>query len=105
MRYRSVPRQARPCATPLEASKSQAFFEQRIALELEAENLLVQLHDAELDAQLEPCINGGVSPSGAFATAEIEQAVERLATGDLTEQLGESAYFRAFNDGRIALTD
>jgi hypothetical protein len=31
--------------------------------------------------------------------------VERLAVGDLTEHLTESAYFRAFNDGRITLAD
>jgi hypothetical protein len=79
--------------------------QQRLALELEAENLLVKLHDAHLDAELEPCINGAVSPSGRFATAEIERVIRRLAVGDLTEHLAESAYYRAFNDGRITLTD
>lgn len=86
-------------------SETLADRQQRIALELEAENLLVLLHNKSLDAELEPCINGAVSPSGRFASAEIERAVERLASGDLTDHLDNSAYFRAFNDGRIALTD
>lgn len=46
-----------------------------------------------------------MSPSGRFASAEIEEAVERLASDDLTRHLDNSAYCRAFNDGRIALTD
>lgn len=91
-----------PTETP---NETLAERQQRIALEMEAENLLVRLHNKPLEAQLEPCINGGVSPSGRFASAEIEQAVERLASGELTEHLDNSAYFRAFNDGRIALTD
>jgi hypothetical protein len=92
----------RPTATPKETL---AERQQRIALEMEAENLLVRLHNKPLESELEPCINGGVSPSGRFASAEIEEAVERLASGDLTRHLDNSAYFRAFNDGRIALTD
>jgi hypothetical protein len=95
--------------TPLASSEADAETlaerQARIALELEAENLLVKLHDAHLDAELEPCINGAVSPSGRFATAEIERVVERLAVGDLTEHLAESAYYNAFNDGRIILSD
>jgi hypothetical protein len=91
--------------TPTEAQETLAERQQRVALEMEAENLLVRLHNKPLEAELEPCINGAVSPSGRFASAEIEQAVERLASGDLTEHLDNSAYFRAFNDGRIALTD
>lgn len=87
------------------AAETLAERQHRIALELEAENLLVKLHDASVDAELEPCMNGAVSPSGRFASAEIERVVERLAAGDLTEHLAESAYFRAFNDGRITLTD
>jgi hypothetical protein len=74
-------------------------------LELEAENLLVKLHQARLDAELEPCINGGVSPSGRFANNEIEEAVERLAGGGLTEPATTGAYYRALNEGRIALRD
>jgi hypothetical protein len=92
-------------AVPAAEAETLAERQQRIALELEAESLLVKLHDASLDAELEPCINGAVSPRGRFATAEIERVVDRLAAGDLTEHLAESAYFRAFNDGRISLTD
>lgn len=92
-------------AAPAAQSETLAERQQRIALELEAENLLVLLHHKPLEAELEPCINGAVSPSGRFASAEIEHAVERLASGELTEHLGNSAYFNAFNEGRIALTD
>jgi hypothetical protein len=87
------------------AAERLAAHQQRVALELEAEDLLVKLHNKPLSAELEPCINGGVSPSGRFASAEIEYVVERLAAGDLTEHLAESAYFRAFNDGKIELYD
>jgi hypothetical protein len=90
---------------PAAQAETLAERQQRIALELEAENLLVKLHDAHLDAELEPCINGAVSPSGRSASAEIERVAERLAAGDLTEYLKESAYVRAFNVGRITLTD
>jgi hypothetical protein len=91
--------------SPEAAQETLAERQQRVALEMEAENLLVRLHNKPLEAELEPCINGGVSPSGRFASAEIEEAVERLASGELTEHLDNSAYFRAFNHGRIALTD
>jgi hypothetical protein len=53
----------------------------RIELELQVENLLVKLHNAHLDAELEPCISGAVSPSGRSASAEIERVAERLAAG------------------------
>jgi hypothetical protein len=92
-------------ALPAASAETPAERQQRVALELEAENLLVKLHNAQMDAELEPCINGAVSPSGRFASAEMEQVIERLAAGDLTEHLDESAYFRAFNDGRIVLRD
>ena len=77
----------------------------RVALELQAENLLVTIHHAPLDAELEPCINGGVSASGRFATQALEDAVEHLATGELNRHLENSAYYQAFNDGRVRLTD
>jgi hypothetical protein len=96
---------AAPMAQAETSAETLAERQQRTALELEAESLLVTLHHKPLDAELEPCINGAVSPSGRFASAEIEEAVERLASGDLTRHLDNSAYFRAFNDGRIALTD
>ena len=82
-----------------------AAHQERVAMELKAEDLLVKLHHKPLTAELEPCMNGGVSPSGRFANAEIEYVVERLAAGDLTEHLADSAYFRAFNDGKIELYD
>jgi hypothetical protein len=86
-------------------AESLAERQQRVALELQAEDLLVKLHQKPLTAELEPCINGGVSPSGRFASAEIESVVERLAAGDLTEHLADSGYFRAFNEGKIELID
>jgi hypothetical protein len=92
-------------AAPATQAETLQAHQQRVALELKAENLLVKLHHAELDAELEPCINGGVSPSGRFASAEIERVVERLAVGDLTEHATSGAYYRAFNEGRVALTD
>jgi hypothetical protein len=76
---------------------------QRITSELQAEALLVQLHYAELDAELEPCINGGVSASGRFFSDALETAVEQLATGGLNEHLQNSAYYQAFNEGRVRL--
>jgi hypothetical protein len=94
-----------PVALPLAEAETLAERQARTALELKAEGLLARLHDADLDAELEPCINGAVSPSGRFANAALEYAVERLAAGDLTEHLDESTYFRAFNDGHIALRD
>jgi hypothetical protein len=87
------------------AAETLAERQQRIALELEAENLLAKLHQARLDAELEPCINGGVSPSGRFASADMERTVERLAAGDLTAPATTGAYYRALNEGRLALTD
>jgi hypothetical protein len=79
--------------------------QQRVASELEAENLLVVLHHTPLAAELEPCINGAVSPSGRYADAAVEEAVNRLADSDTSSHLAESAYFDAFNAGRIALVD
>jgi hypothetical protein len=76
---------------------------QRIASELKAESFLVQLHYAELEAELEPCINGGVSASGLFSSDALETAVEQLATGDLNQHLENSAYYQAFNEGRVRL--
>jgi hypothetical protein len=96
---------AAPLAQADPAAETLAEHQQRVALELEAENLLVKLHQARLDAELEPCINGGVSPSGRFANNEIEEAVERLAGGGLTEPATTGAYYRALNEGRIALRD
>jgi hypothetical protein len=93
------PSQAEPTAETL------AERQERTALELEAENLLVMLHSAELDPELEPCINGAVSPTGRFPSAELERIAERLGAGDLTEHLAESAYYRAFNNGDIRLTE
>jgi hypothetical protein len=86
--------------SPQETAQQSA---QRIASELEAESLLVQLHYAELDAQLEPCINGDVSASGRFASDALETAVERLATGEMNQHLEDSAYYQAFNEGRLRL--
>ncbi len=94
-----------PLAQAASTGETLAERQQRIALELEAEHLLAKLHQAKLDAELEPCLNGDVSPSGRFASAEMERTVERLAAGDLTEAATTGAYYQALNEGRIALSD
>ncbi|MGE5155419.1 MAG: hypothetical protein ACM3ST_15590 [Bdellovibrio bacteriovorus] len=66
--------------------------QRRIATELRAEHQLALLHQAELDPQLEPCINGNVSPSGLFASPELEEAANALAGGELTDVLKRGAY-------------
>ena len=88
-------------AEPLAETAQQ--MSQRINAELHAESLLVQLHYADLEAELEPCINGGVSSSGRFASEALESAVEQLATGELNKHLDNSAYYQAFNEGRVRL--
>lgn len=78
---------------------------ERIELELEAESLLVKLHQAPLAAERDPCIDDAASPCATSATAELEAVVKRLAEGDLTDHLHESAYFAAVNAGRIRITE
>lgn len=73
--------------------------QQRIAAELQAEHQLALLHQAGLDAELEPCINGNVSPSGLFASPELEAAATALAKGELTDVLKDSAYVSAVARG------
>ena len=73
----------------------------RVARELRAEHQLALLHQAKTDAQLEPCLNGEVSPSGAFATAELETAAADLAKVNAIDLLENSAYYTAFIEGRI----
>ncbi len=79
--------------------------QQRIAAELRAEHQLALLHQAELDPQLEPSINGNVSPSGLFASPELEEAATALAKGGLTDVLKDSAYVRAVVEGRTQAID
>ena len=79
--------------------------QQRIAAELRAEHQLALLHEAELDPQLEPCINGNVSPSGLFASPELEAAATALAKGELTDVLKDSAYVSAVVEGRAQSLD
>lgn len=79
--------------------------QQRIAAELRAEHQLALLHEAELDPQLEPCINGNVSPSGLFASPELEAAATALAKGKLTDVLKDSPYVSAVVEGRAQSVD
>ena len=79
--------------------------QQRIAAELRAEHQLALLHQAELDSQLEPCLNGNVSPSGRFASPELEAAATALAKGELTDVLKDSAYVSAVLEGRTQPLD
>lgn len=74
--------------------------QQRIAAELRAEHQLALLHQADLNAQLEPCLNGNVSPSGLFASPELEAAAKALAKVELTDVLKDSAYASAVLGGR-----
>jgi hypothetical protein len=77
----------------------------RIAAELQAEHRLALLHQSEGAAQeaaLEPCINGNVSPSGAFASPELQATAESLASAETLDLLKDSAYFAAFDQGRLA---
>jgi hypothetical protein len=79
--------------------------QQRIAAELRAEHQLALLHQADLDPQLEPCINGNVSPSGLFASPELEEAATVLAKGELTDVLKSSAYANAVLGGQAEAID
>jgi hypothetical protein len=79
--------------------------QQRIAAELRAEHQLALLHQAQLDPQLEPCLNGNVSPSGLFASPELEAAATALAEGELTDVLKDSAYLSAVLEGRTSALD
>jgi len=76
--------------------------QQRVAEELRAEHQLALLHQAEVAPQLEPCINGDVSPSGLFASPELEGAAKALATGELTDALQGSAYAQAVLGGQAS---
>ena len=73
--------------------------QQRVTEQVRAEHELAVLHQAALDPQLEPCLNGGVSPSGLFATAELEDIADRFASGEMLEHLEGSAYLGAIVDG------
>ena len=75
--------------------------QQRITEQVRAEHELAVLHQAALDPQLEPCLNGGVSPNGLFATAELEDIADRFASGAMRERLEDSAYLGAIVDGVI----
>jgi hypothetical protein len=79
--------------------------QQRIGAELRAEHQLAVLHLAELDPQLEPCINGNVSPSGLFASPELEEAANALAKGTLTDVLKRGAYAKTTLGGQTETTD
>lgn len=79
--------------------------QQRIAGELRAEHQLALLHQADLNAQLEPCLNGNVSPSGLFASPELEAAARALAKVELTDVLKNSAYANAVLGGRMDAID
>lgn len=82
-----------------QAAEGWYLAQQRIADEVRAEHELAVLHQAALDPQLEPCLNGGVSPNGLFATAELEDIADRFASGAMRERLEDSAYLGAIVDG------
>lgn len=79
--------------------------QQRIAAELRAEHQLALIHQADLNAQLEPCLNGNVSPSGLFASPELEEAAKALASGALNDVLKRSAYAKATLGGQVQAID
>ena len=84
-----------------QASEDWYQAQRRIAAELQAEHQLALLHQADLNPQLEPCINGNVSPSGLFASPELEEAAKALASGALTDVLKGSAYANAVLGGQV----
>lgn len=78
-----------------QAGEDWYLAQRRVAAELRAEHQLALLHQAEIAPQLEPCLNGNVSPSGLFASPELEAAAKALATGELTDALKGSVYAQA----------
>ena len=93
-----------PAFAEQSASAYISDVQQRASLEGQAENMLVQLHQSSLVTETEPCLNGGVSENGLFSSEAQAQAVEALSDPKLVEHLEGSAYFDAFNQGRIDLS-
>lgn len=82
-----------------QAGENWYMEQQRVRAELDAEHQLAFLHQANLDAELEPCINGTVSESGAFESAELQTIAETLSGPEAQDLLRDSVYLGATVDG------
>ncbi|EGV20515.1 hypothetical protein [Thiocapsa marina] len=79
--------------------------QRRIAAELMAEHMLARLHQASDEVAADACIQGDASPSGRFASAELEQIAHALADPRVIELLETSAYYAAVVEGRVPVTN
>jgi hypothetical protein len=76
-----------------------------IAAELMAEHMLARLHELSDEVVPDACIRGDASPSGRFASAELEQIAHALADPRVIELLETSAYYAAVIEGRVPVTN
>jgi hypothetical protein len=79
--------------------------QRRIAAELMAEHMLARLHEASDEVVADACIRGDVSPSGRFASAELEQFARALADPRVIALLETSAYYTAVVEGRLPVAN
>jgi hypothetical protein len=82
-----------------QAAEDWVHAQRRTAEALRLEHQLALVHGARLSAELEPCINGSVSASGAFASDRIEQAAKAIAGADNLHLLESSPYYQALLAG------
>lgn len=86
-----------------QAAEDWVNAQRRTAEVLRLEHQLALVHGANVSAQLEPCINGSVSDSGAFSSNRIEEAARAIAHLDIVELLESSRYYQhVLADGSIA---
>ncbi|RKT42921.1 hypothetical protein [Thiocapsa rosea] len=76
-----------------------------IAAELMAEHMLARLHESSDEVVPDASIRGDVSPSGRFASAELEQIAHALADPRVIALLETSAYYAAVIEGRVPVTN
>ncbi|NCC26854.1 MAG: hypothetical protein EOM22_01530 [Gammaproteobacteria bacterium] len=79
--------------------------QRRIAEELMAEHMLAKLHESSDAVVADTCVRGDASPSGRFASAELEQIAHVLADPRVIELLETSAYYAAVVEGRERVTN
>lgn len=79
--------------------------QRRIAAELMAEHMLARLHELSDEVVPDTCVRGDASPSGRFASAELEQIAHALADPRVLELLETSPYYAAVVEGREPITN
>ncbi|SDW07755.1 hypothetical protein [Thiocapsa roseopersicina] len=79
--------------------------QRRIAAELMAEHMLARLHELSDEVVPDTCVRGDASPSGRFASAELEQIAHALADSRVLELLETSPYYAAVVEGREPITN